>query len=33
MEYKKFDDQDKVENFTDYLKLKLKVPHAPIAAD
>ncbi|MFP5386070.1 MAG: aminopeptidase [Bacteriovoracia bacterium] len=33
MEYKKFDDQDKVESFTDYLKLKLKVPHAPIAAD
>lgn len=31
MEYEKFDDQDKVESFTDYLKLK--VPHAPLAAD
>jgi predicted aminopeptidase len=31
MEYKNFDDQDKVESFTDYLKMK--VPHAPIAAD
>ncbi|MCM2350129.1 MAG: aminopeptidase [Bacteriovoracaceae bacterium] len=31
MEYKKYDDQDAVESFTDYLKIK--VPHAPIAAD
>lgn len=31
MEYKKFKDQDKVETFTDYLKMK--VPDAPIAAD
>lgn len=31
MEFNKFDDQDKVESFTDYLKLK--VPNAPLAAD
>lgn len=31
MEYKKFDDQDKIESFTDYLKMK--VPNAPLAAD
>jgi DNA-binding IscR family transcriptional regulator len=31
MEYKDFDSQDKVESFTDYLKLK--VPHAPLALD
>lgn len=31
MEYDKFDDQNKIESFTDYLKLK--VPHAPLAAD
>lgn len=33
MEYKIFDDQNKIESFFDYLKLKIKVPHAPIAAD
>ena len=31
MEYDKFDDQDKIESFTDYLKLK--VPHAPLATN
>jgi hypothetical protein len=31
MEYEKFDDQDKVESFTDYLKMK--VPHAPSIAN
>lgn len=31
MEYKTFDKQDKIESFTDYLKLK--VPHAPLIAD
>lgn len=31
MEYEKFDDQDKIESFTDYLKLK--VPHAPLATN
>jgi Putative aminopeptidase len=31
MEYKKYDGQDDVESFTDYLKMK--VPNAPIAAD
>ena len=31
MEYKTFDKQDKIESFTDYLKLK--VPHAPLALD
>jgi hypothetical protein len=31
MEYKNFDDQKQIENFTDYLKIK--VPNAPIAAD
>ena len=31
MEYDNFDDQDKVESFTDYLKMK--VPHAPLALD
>ena len=31
IEYKKFDNQKKITSFTDYLKLK--VPHAPIAAD
>ena len=33
MEYESFEDQARTENFTDHLKLKLKVPHAPIAAD
>jgi predicted aminopeptidase len=36
MEYKKFDKQNKVESFTDYLKMKTfssEVPHAPLAAD
>lgn len=33
MEYKNYDDQEKFENFTDYLKMKTKVPHAPIALD
>lgn len=32
-EYKVYDDQSEVESFSEYLKLKLKVPHAPIAAD
>lgn len=31
MEYKSFEKQDKLESFTDYLKLK--VPHAPLALD
>lgn len=31
IEYEKFKDQDKIETFTDYLKMK--VPDAPIAAD
>lgn len=31
IEYKNFDKQKKIESFTDYLKMK--VPHAPIAAD
>jgi hypothetical protein len=31
MEYKNFDNQDQIESFADYLKMK--VPHAPIAAD
>jgi predicted aminopeptidase len=31
MEYKKFKDQDKVETFTDYLKMK--VPDAPVAVN
>lgn len=32
MEYKNFDDQDKIESFTDYLKLKVPT-HAPLALD
>jgi hypothetical protein len=33
MEYKKFDDQDKVESFSDYLKMKVPNAQTPIAAD
>jgi predicted aminopeptidase len=33
MEYDRFRDQDETETFEDHLKLQLKVPHAPIAAD
>lgn len=33
MEYKKFDKQDKVESFTDYLKMKVPNAKASVAAD
>ena len=33
MEYKKFDKQDKVESFTDYLKMKVPNAKATVAAD
>jgi predicted aminopeptidase len=36
MEFKNFDNQSKIESFTDYLKMQTippEVPHAPIAAD
>ncbi len=33
LEYTRFRDQAKVQTFEDHLKLNLKVPHAPIAAD
>lgn len=33
MEYKKFDDQDKVESFTDYLKMKVPNAKPSVAAD